>query len=77
VVFDERHRQQMMDYSFTHLVVIDGKIQGSWRREIGKNEITVEPRALDTFNANDMQLIAEAAQRYQQFLGMDVDLIVK
>ena len=76
VVFNERHRQQMMDYSFTHLVVIDGKIQGSWRREIRKNEVAVEPRALDAFSTNDMQLIVEAAQRYQQFLGMDVDLIV-
>ncbi len=71
-LFDAKFGAQLFDYAYSHTVVINGKIAGSWRREIGKSAITVQTRPIRPFTAAEKQLILKAAKRYEDFLGTPV-----
>jgi hypothetical protein len=71
-LFDANIGAQLFDYAYSHTIVINGKIAGSWRREISKSAITVQTRPIRSFTAAEKQLILKAAKRYEDFLGMQV-----
>ncbi|MEO8019306.1 MAG: winged helix DNA-binding domain-containing protein [Pseudomonadota bacterium] len=51
-------------------IVIEGRIVGSWRREIRKDRIDIGVVPLTRFNREQLQRIQVAAQRYGKFLGL-------
>lgn len=71
-LFDPKIGAQLFDYAYSHTVVINGKIAGSWRRLIGKADISVETRPVRPFTPAEKQLILKAAKRYEDFLGTPV-----
>ncbi len=57
---------------FAPIIVINGRIVGTWKRDIGKKGITVMPQPFNKFTNADRQQIAAAARRYGTFLGFSV-----
>jgi hypothetical protein len=56
-------------------IVIDGKIIGSWSRELKKDAVEIRVTALQQFSRDQMQLIKEAAGRYGEFLDLPSNVI--
>jgi hypothetical protein len=65
----------MLDYSFSHLMVINGQLVGSWRRGQKKNAVEVELWPFSPLKSTERKLIEKAAERYQAFLHKPVRLI--
>lgn len=64
----------LFDYAYSHLLIIDGKLAGSWRRERTKAGITIHLRPLKRLTNDERKLIKKAAERYGEFLGQPVSL---
>lgn len=62
---------------FQHALVIDGKVAGTWRTARKKAGLAIDVIPLRRLNRTERLAIAEAAQRYQRFLGAPVFLEVK
>jgi Winged helix DNA-binding domain len=56
-------------------IVVDGKIIGSWSRELKKDEVQVSVTALNRFTREHSQLITQAAARYGEFLGLHCKVV--
>jgi hypothetical protein len=72
---DESARKQLTNYSFVHLIAIDGQLAGTWRRELKKNEVVVETRAFESFSPAESRLLEKAVKKYGEFLQVPVTLI--
>lgn len=59
---------------FSHHVVIDGQIIGSWQRTLSKRAVTVEVRPFRTLSTAEAHAVAVAASRYGEFLGLPLVL---
>ncbi len=57
-----------------NIVVIDGKIRGSWKRTFTRGAVQVAIQPLDSFTEPERDAVAAAAERYGEFLGMPVVL---
>lgn len=51
-------------------VVIEGRIVGSWRRELKRDRVDVRVEPLTRFDREQLRYINEAAERYGAFLGL-------
>jgi hypothetical protein len=54
---------------FSPIVVIDGRIEGTWKRDLKKGTVTIRP--FDDFNPTDRTRIAEEAGRYGTFIDLE------
>jgi hypothetical protein len=57
---------------FDSLILIDSQVVGTWRRTFKKGAVVIETRPLKTFDDAAYQAIREAAQRFGDFLEMQV-----
>jgi Winged helix DNA-binding domain len=57
---------------FSHLVVLDGQVVGSWTRSLQKEVLLFTPTLLDPLNELEMRALRAAAERYAAFLGRTV-----
>jgi len=73
-IVDEHPAADLFDYAYTHLLIIDGLLVGSWRRVIEKTRIRVQTRPIRAFSEQQIALLQHAAQRYESFLGKEVRL---
>jgi hypothetical protein len=55
---------------FNHTIIINGKIEGIWKREFKKNAVVIDITAFKTFSKAAMSAIEGAAKRYAKFLGL-------
>ena len=63
---------------FNHTFVINGKIEGIWKREFGKNRLNVELIPFRSFSKSSSVALHAAAGRYAKFLGLkEVSVNVK
>jgi hypothetical protein len=53
-----------------HVVVVDGRAVGSWRKTVTRTGVRVEATPFRTFTRRERQAIAEAVERYGRFLGV-------
>lgn len=60
------------DIVFSHYVVIGGWIVASWKRTLAKKSVTIELKPFRSFTDAETQAIDDAAQRFGEFLGLDV-----
>jgi hypothetical protein len=60
------------DTIFSHYMVIDGWIVGSWKRTLTKKSVAIETKPFRPLTDAESQAIAGAAQRFGEFLGLDV-----
>lgn len=59
---------------FNPIVVIGGRVAGTWRREFKQRNVVMTWVPFDTFDAAHNDAIAATAKRYGAFLGMPVRL---
>jgi hypothetical protein len=59
---------------FNPSLIINGKIEGTWKRTITKNEVLIQIASFKTFNQLQKAGIAKAAKHYGRFLNMEVKL---
>jgi len=55
---------------FNPIVVVDGRVRGSWRRTIVKDRVSVTATAFEAFDGRRRRAVARAAERYAAFLGL-------
>jgi hypothetical protein len=71
-IFDPAHadRLHLRGGVLNNVVIIDGLVAGSWRRELKKQAVLVTVEPLWAFSPDQQQAVAQAACRYADFLGM-------
>ena len=57
-----------------YIIVIDGLIAGTWKRTIKRSEVVIELVRFRNFTKAEEQAIADSAERYGKFLGLQVRL---
>jgi hypothetical protein len=70
-IIDPAHYRKIGNF-LTSAIVINGRIEGVWRRTITKNSVVVETKPFTTFSKKQNSSIAAAAKYYGKFVGMDV-----
>ncbi len=60
---------------FMPTVVIDGTIEGLWRREIRKDTVNFELSPFHKFSVNKLKLIYKAAKQHASYPGKE--LVIK
>jgi len=71
---EDAARLRALANDLTNVVLVDGRIVGTWKRAIDKRRATVTLRPLRPLNADEMDAIAAAARRLGMFLGLPVTL---
>jgi hypothetical protein len=56
------------------IIVVNGRVRGTWMRELVKDAVTVSPHALVPFSAAARKNLAAEAARYGRFLGLPARL---
>jgi len=70
-VFDLSHR---FDLVYGHVLVIDGRVAGTWRRTLKKTEVVIQTNTFAPLSRPESRAVAAAADRYGAFLGLPVVL---
>jgi hypothetical protein len=65
---------QAMGNNLTAVVILNGRIIGTWKRTLGKRQATVTTNLFTPPSAVEREAIAAAAARYAAFLGVPVAL---
>lgn len=65
---------KLYDYSFSHTLMQNGLVLGSWRREITKGGVIVWPRPAKALSPSQKKAFDQAAKRYARFLGQPVQV---
>jgi hypothetical protein len=59
---------------FSNIIVIDGRVVGTWKRTVKKDAVIIEPSPFVPFTLAEKDAFAQAATRYGDFLGLSVRL---
>jgi hypothetical protein len=75
--FEPEYTQLFMlrNVVFSHFVVIDGRVVGSWKRTFEKKTVVITLRLFEPLSEAQFHAIHAAAERYGSFLGMPVTLV--
>jgi hypothetical protein len=63
-----------MENDLTSILLINGRMAGTWKRTIGKRGVTVTLKPFRPLSEEDMAAVAAAAQRLGAFLDLPVTL---
>lgn len=66
-VFDASH---LGDLVFSHMIVLQGQVVGTWKRSLKKNSVIIETNTFAPLAPAESQAVAVAAQQYADFLGL-------
>jgi hypothetical protein len=61
---------------FTLVVLLDGRVAGSWKRTVKRDEVVVEAALLEPFDAAQLQALGDEASRYGAFLGLEATVVL-
>lgn len=67
-----KHLDPRGNILFSHSIVINGRVAGTWKRTINKDAVTLAPNLLTPLNEAETRAFAEAVDRYGVFLGKPV-----
>jgi hypothetical protein len=70
-VFDLSRR---FDLVYGHVLVIDGRVVGTWRRTLQKTEVVIQTNTFAPLSKAESRAVVRAADRYGAFLGLPVVL---
>ncbi len=59
---------------FSPTVLVDGLAVGSWKRRLERDTVLVETNLRATLKRNESRALGEAARRYGEFVGMNVEV---
>ena len=74
-IFDRQHSEKLDsrgNFLFNHVIVINGQVIGTWKRIIKKGEVVIELTPFRVLTKTENSAIADAAERYGNFLGLSV-----
>jgi hypothetical protein len=66
-----------MGSALAYVLILDGKIAGTWRRTIGRRAALVEVDPFRRPSALEREAIARAAQRFARFLRVELQLTLR
>ncbi len=72
-VLDPRHARRVysgLNLLFTPTIVIEGRIQGTWKRVIRQETVDLSLHPFRRLNTAEAQALRRATQRYGEFLGL-------
>ncbi|MDQ2888137.1 MAG: winged helix DNA-binding domain-containing protein [Chloroflexota bacterium] len=76
-IFDTMHTKNLDargNVLFTHTIVRDGRIVGTWKRTLKKDEVVITPDFFAPLSEAGMRAFAAAAERYGEFLRRVVNV---
>ena len=74
MVIDPRFESESKHGIFSPIVVVDGKIKGTWRREMKTNSVEVEARYFTDLNKSARERVSATARLYARYLNQDLVL---
>ncbi len=78
LIMDEENKKKMAAVGnalLTSLIVINGKIEGSWKRKLKKDKIEIKLNTFRNLNLSEKSQVNEAVKDYEKFLGLPVTLL--
>ncbi len=78
-LLDGEHTKDVLSSNgiFYHVLVIDGRVQGTWKARRSKNDITIEVRPFSRLTSSGIDSLEGAVIRYGSFLDMPISMNVK
>jgi hypothetical protein len=61
------------DTVFSHYLVIDGWVVGTWKRTLEKRKVAIETKPFRPLSQPENEALTAAAQRFGDFLGLPVE----
>lgn len=58
---------------FNRMIILDGKIEGTWHRTVSKKEIVIKTSPFLKLSKNQQQVLNSAEKKYRLFLGESID----
>jgi hypothetical protein len=75
VTAEDGERLVAMGNALQNVIILDGQIVGTWRREVGRKKALVELRPFASLAAAAQEAVAAAAEKYREYLGVnEIDL---
>lgn len=71
-ILDPAHAAKL---AFDNLIELDGQVIGTWRRTLKKTAVHIETRYLEPPSTATQNAVAQAAQQFGAFLGLDAVLV--
>ena len=59
---------------FNPVLVVNGKVEGTWKRSIKKETVKIEINPINSFEKNTSELIINEAKMFGDFLGLKVEI---
>jgi hypothetical protein len=75
-VVDEKYIRQIATNNgiFNPTIVINGHVEGNWKRTLKKDRVIVEPNIFETISKSNQSLLKTAAKRFGNFLNTSIEL---
>ncbi len=58
---------------FNRMIIIDGKIEGTWKRVIRNNKVSIETVLFSPLSKTKQQALTKAIKKYCEFVGKDIE----
>ena len=59
--------------AYNRMIIIDGKIEGTWKRVIKNNTVSIATVPFRTLSKTRQQALAKAIKKYCSFIGKQVE----
>jgi hypothetical protein len=69
LMLDAAHAVKAKNGIFTSVIVVDGKIAGTWRRTLGKDSVVIEK---EFFKKTGAPVLSTAFKKYGEFIGLKI-----
>lgn len=80
LVAEEQHVKKLMGLGnavFPATVVINGKVEGTWKRTLLKDRVLVEVTPFSTFSPARQTAVAKAAKHFGRYLSFPVETVIR
>jgi hypothetical protein len=62
---------------FKPIIVLNGQVTGLWKRMVKKEKVMIETELFHKHSATDMKMIEKSAAGFGEFLGKEVEIVIK
>lgn len=75
-ILDREYFKKWDFIAFAHVIIINGKIIGGWKRIIKKDKIEIKISLFEPITKSQKEQIAKAAKDYSKFLQKPIDVLI-
>jgi hypothetical protein len=72
---DPKHAAAARNGIFSPTIVLDGRIAGTWTRQLSRDAVTVSLKPFSRLSGVNARLVARAGARYGRFLGRPARIV--